>query len=63
MKNNNFNLNELKGKSKEELLNSLSSDDKAKLNSILNDKASLEKLLKSPEALAIMKMLKGGKNG
>lgn len=63
MQNNNFNpekLKNMKGKSKEELMNMLSNEDKAKLNSILSDKATLEKVLKSAEASAILKML-GGK--
>ncbi len=63
MQNNNFNpekLKNMKGKSKEELMNMLSNEDKAKLNSILSDKAALEKVLKSAEASAILKML-GGK--
>ena len=46
------------------LMNNLSPEDKQKLNQILSDKNALSELLKSPEALAIMKMLKrGGKNG
>lgn len=63
MQNKNFNIGDLKGKSKNELLNMLSQSDKEKVNSILNDKESLEKLLKSPEAVSIMNMLKGNKNG
>lgn len=53
-------LKNLKGKSKSELVDMLSSEDKEKLNSVLNDKAELEKVLKSPEAAAIIKLL-GGK--
>ncbi len=53
-------LKNLKGKSKSELVDMLSSKDKEKLNSVLNDKAELEKVLKSPEAAAIIKLL-GGK--
>ena len=46
------------------LLKSLSDSDKQKLNSVLKDKEALEKLLRSPQAAAIMKMLsKGNKNG
>jgi len=56
-------LNNLKGKSKSELINSLSSKDKETLNRILNDKSELEKVLKSPQAMALLKMLSGGKNG
>ncbi len=44
------------------LLKSLSESDKQKLNSVLNDKEAMEKLLKSPQAAAIMKMLSKGKN-
>ena len=46
----------------DELIKNLSSEDKAKLNTLLNDKAALEKLLKSPQAAAIMNLF-GGKNG
>lgn len=46
------------------LINSLSNEDKQKLNSVLNDKSALETVLKSPQAAAILKMLSGGgKNG
>lgn len=46
------------------LIGSLSEADKEKLNSVLSDKESLAKLLKSPQAAAIMKMLSGkDKNG
>ena len=41
----------------------LVSKDKEKLNSILNDKKALDKVLKSPQALALLKMFSGGKNG
>ena len=44
------------------LLKSLSDSDKQKLNAVLKDKEALEKLLKSPQAAAIMKMLSKGKN-
>ena len=48
----------------EPLLKNLSDSDKQKINSVLNDKQALESLLKSPEAAAIIKFLKGGgKNG
>lgn len=63
MQNKNFNISDLKGKSKEELLNMLSNQDKEKITSILKDKENLEKLLKSPEAISIINMLKGNKNG
>lgn len=46
------------------LIKNLSDRDKQKLHSVLNDKEALEKLLKSPQAAAIMKMLsKGKQNG
>jgi hypothetical protein len=49
---------------KEKLINSLSKEDKAKLNEVLNDKEKLNDILKSPMAKALMKQfLKGGKNG
>jgi len=44
------------------LVNSLSQEDKQKLNNILSDKKALENLLKSPQAQALMKMLKKGNN-
>ena len=45
------------------LVNNLSSDDKQKLNNILNDKEQLEKVLKSPQAQMLLKLFGGGKNG
>ncbi|MBO5019124.1 MAG: hypothetical protein J6D52_00525 [Clostridia bacterium] len=48
----------------DKLINSLSPEDKQKLNSILNDKKAIAEVLKSPQAAAILKMLSGGgKNG
>lgn len=48
----------------DKLINSLSAEDKQKLNSVLNDKSAIESVLKSPQAAAILKMLSGGgKNG
>lgn len=44
------------------LVNNLSKEDKQKLNDILSDKQALESLLKSPQAQALMKMLKKGNN-
>ncbi len=44
------------------LVNSLSQQDKQKLNDILSDKQALSELLKSPQAQAIMKILKKGNN-
>lgn len=47
-----------------EIINNLSPEDKNKINNLLNDKASLSALLKSPQALEILKKLsRGGKNG
>ncbi len=63
MQNKNLNINNMKGKSKNELLNMLSKSEREKVTSLLNDKESLDKLLKSPEAISIMNMLKGNKNG
>lgn len=45
-----------------ELVNSLSPEDKQKLNNILSDKQALSELLKSPQAQALMKILKKGNN-
>lgn len=53
----------VKRKDKDALLNSLSDEEREKLNSVLSDKNALEAALKSPEAKAIMKALFGGKNG
>ena len=45
------------------LINGLSPEDREKLNSVMSDKESMEKLLKSPQAQLILKsVLKGGKN-
>ena len=55
-------LNAAKKGNKEALLNSLSKEDKEKLNEVLNDKQKLESILKSPMASALLKAL-GGKNG
>ncbi|MBQ6825312.1 MAG: hypothetical protein IKT38_01060 [Clostridia bacterium] len=65
--NNNFNMNKdilsaAKSGKTDKLINSLSNEDKQKLNEILNDKNALSEILKSPQAAAIMKAL-GGKNG
>ena len=43
------------------LINSLSAEDKQKLNDILSDKQKLNEALKSPQAEAILKFLQGGK--
>ena len=47
-----------------ELLKNLSEEDRNKINNLMNDKASLAALLKSPQVAEIMKKLSGGgKNG
>lgn len=48
---------------KNALVNTLSKEDREKLNSILNDKKAISDILKSPEAKAIIKNFFGGKNG
>ncbi len=49
---------------KNALINSLSAEDKKKIESILSNKEMLNSLLKSPQAAAILKSLSnGGKNG
>lgn len=51
------------GKDITPLVNSLSPEDREKLNRVMSDKESMEKLLKSPQAQLILKsILKGGKN-
>ena len=51
------------GKDITPLVNSLSPEDREKLNRVMSDKESMEKLLKSPQAQLILKsLLKGGKN-
>ncbi|MGI6279970.1 MAG: hypothetical protein ACOYJS_05360 [Acutalibacteraceae bacterium] len=46
------------------LLNSLSEEDRKKVNAVLSDKEALANILKSPQAAAIMKLLSGNdKNG
>lgn len=51
------------GKDITPLVNSLSPEDREKLNRVMSDKESMEKLLKSPQAQLILKsVLKGGKN-
>lgn len=44
------------------LIKNLSDGDKQKLNNVLNDKKALEELLKSPQALALLKLFSKGKN-
>lgn len=68
-KNNPLNLNNeelknaIKSGDKKALINSLSQEERDKLNSILNDKKAISDILKSPEAKAIIKNFFGGKNG
>ena len=51
------------GKDITPLVNSLSPEDREKLNRVMSDKESMEKLLKSPQAQLILKsVLKVGKN-
>ena len=51
------------GKDITPLVNSLSPEDREKLNRVMSDKESMEKLLKSPQAQLILKsVLKDGKN-
>lgn len=47
----------------DKILNSLTEDQKQKLNTVLNDKNALEEILKSPQAIALMKMFGGNNNG
>jgi len=53
----------VKKKDKNGLINSLSDEDKKKLNSVLNNKQALSDAINSPEARALIKALFGGKNG
>lgn len=63
--NNNIDKNTISEAAKsgntDKLINSLSPEDKQKLNSILKDKNAIAEVLKSPQAAAILKMLSGGK--
>lgn len=45
------------------LVDNLSTEDKQKLNNLLNDKEQLSKVLKSPQAQMLLKLFGGGKNG
>lgn len=47
----------------DKLLNSLSAEQKEKLNAVLSDQKALENMLKSPKAMALLKLFGGGKNG
>ena len=46
----------------DKLINTLSPEDKQKLLNIMNDKAAMNEILKSPKAQALLKLF-GGKNG
>ena len=51
------------GKDASSLINSLSPEDRERLNKVMSDKESMERLLKSPQAQLILKsVLKDGKN-
>lgn len=47
----------------EQIINSLRPEEAKRLNDLLKDRAATEKLLSSPQAQALLKMLMGGKNG
>lgn len=47
----------------DKLINNLSPEQKEKLNAVLNDQKALENVLKSPKAIALLKLFGGGKNG
>ena len=46
----------------DKLINTLSPEDKQKVLNIMNDKAAMNEILKSPKAQALLKLF-GGKNG
>ena len=46
----------------DKLINNLSPEDKQKLLNIMNDKETMNNILKSPKAQALLKLF-GGKNG
>ena len=46
----------------DQLINSLSNEDKQKLLKIMSDKQAMNEILKSPQAQALLKLF-GGKNG
>ena len=54
-------INAAKSGNTDKLVESLSNEDKQKLNSILNDQSKLEEVFKNPKAKALFKMLSGGK--
>ncbi len=45
----------------DKLISTLSAEDKEKLTKVLNDKKALSEILKSPQAMALIKLLGGGK--
>ncbi len=57
--------NAINNQNADKLINSLSNSDKEKLSRLMSDKESMQNLLKSPQAQAIMKAFikNGGKNG
>ncbi len=66
LKNKNINKKDIETAAKtgntDQLINSLSPSDKQKLLKLMNDKAAMNEILKSPKAQAILKLF-GGKNG
>lgn len=66
LKNKNINKKDIETAAKtgntDQLINSLSPSDKQKLLNLMNDKAAMNEILKSPKAQAILKLF-GGKNG
>ncbi len=54
--------NAVKTGNADNLVNSLSNEDKQKLLNIMNDKQAMSDILKSPQAQALLKLF-GGKNG
>lgn len=66
LKGRNLNKKDLENAAKtgntDQLINSLSDDDKQKLLKIMSDKEAMNEILKSPQAQALLKLF-GGKNG
>ena len=52
-----------KNGSADKFINNLSPEQKEKLNAILSDQKALENVLKSPRAIALLKLFGGDKNG
>lgn len=61
LKQKGINTEDLKNADKNALLKNLSSEDRAKINALLNDKESLNKILNSDKAKAIMNAFFGKK--